>query len=82
MQNITVIQLSPEELAALINGAVKQAFAEHSDSALSRTELAEHFGVTLRTVDNWIRSYGLQPVTPPGKHKKYSLKEVKQKQQV
>ena len=81
MTTSTVIQLSPEELTALIDRAVETAFARHADSALTRDELARHFHVTPHTIDNWIREYKITPVTPPGKHKKYSLRQIVQHRQ-
>ena len=73
----TLITLTPEELTVLIDRAVEKAVARHCDIAMSRDELAEHFDVNPRTIDNWIDAHGIRPVTAEGKQKKYSLKEIK-----
>lgn len=74
----TLITLTPEELAALIDRAVEKAVARHCDIAMSRDELAEHFDVNPRTIDNWVDAHGIRPVTAEGKQKKYSLKQLTQ----
>lgn len=74
----TIITLTPEELTAMIDKAVEKAVARHADIALTRAELAEHFGVCERTIDNWITDGKIKPVTPDGKQKKYSLKQITQ----
>ena len=74
----TIITLTPEQLTAIIDAAVEKSIARHCDISMSRDELAEHFDVNPRTIDNWIAAAGVRPTTPEGKQKKYSLKQITQ----
>ena len=73
MQQIQLIQISPEELTNLISDAVKSAFDNyfkeikqiktqaHHKEILTRQEVAEYFGVSLGCVNDWSKKRIIKP---------------------
>ncbi|MEJ1241405.1 helix-turn-helix domain-containing protein [Chryseolinea sp. T2] len=55
---MTIVQITREELAQTIKQAVEEAIAANAvrkidDTLLNRAETAEYFGVTLPTINAW-----------------------------
>lgn len=53
---VTIIQLTPDQLEDLITKAVHKALDSReltSDELWSVSQVADHFGVTSRTIRNW-----------------------------
>ena len=73
MQQIQLIQISPEELTNLISDAVKSAFDNyfkeikqiktpaHHKEILTRQEVAQYFGVSLTCVHEWSKKKIIKP---------------------
>ena len=80
MTTSTLITLSPVELSDLIEQSVARAMQRQTDRFVTRRELSDHLGVSLRSVDSWIARKNIKPVTPAGARPKYSRNEVMNKQ--
>jgi hypothetical protein len=73
MQQIQLIQISPEELTNLVSDAVKSAFDNyfkemkqiktpaHQKEILTRQEVAEYFGVSLNCINDWSKKRIIKP---------------------
>ena len=78
---LTTVQLTPEELRALIREAVRDEL-QHSPPTprkryLDSGELASHFGVSRQTVHKWIHEDGC-PHIGRGKVLRFELAAVEQ----
>lgn len=46
-----------------------------ADTMLTKTEMAEHFGITVRTLENWMKR-GYVPFLKMGRNGRFSLRDV------
>lgn len=78
--SITYIQLTPAELDAVVERAallaVQKASKQHGD-VLSLKDMANHFGVTTKTITNWENS-GRIPARKNGYWSKGTVLETTQ----
>jgi len=68
--------VSPEEIKVVIDAAMKGAQSDKpKDRILSRKAVAERFGVTTKTIDNWRLKGVLSPLVIPGSTKAIGYRE-------
>ena len=89
MQQIQLIQISPEELSLLISEVVTQAIEtlsndlqiatskSHEKEVMTRQEVAKYFGVSLPTIHEWNNS-GILRQYKLGRRSYYNRSEIMQ----
>ena len=73
---IQLYELTPEELLSMIRTVVKEEMQVKFDRPITRKEVAAHFGVSLMTVDKWIRKGEIRRINPEGGHPRFSFSDI------
>ena len=76
MTSSTTISCTPEELIAMIRTVVRDEVAARFDRPVSRKEVAELWGCSIKTVDNMVRRGEIRRINPEGMNARFSMNEV------
>lgn len=76
MTQTVVHGITPDELLAAIRAIVQEEIKARFDRPVTRREVSELLGVSLGTVDNWIRKGRIRRINPEGARPKFSMNEV------
>lgn len=76
---ILLHELTEEQLCLMIESAVTKAMNDMFDETWTRQDVADHFKVSLTTVNKWIRTGEIVRTNPGSGHPKFSKREVTMK---
>ena len=71
----TLTEILTEKLRVIGQETERKVALKMADAMLTKQEIAKHFGITERTVENWMKS-GYVPFLRIGRSVRFSLKDV------
>jgi len=75
-------EITPEELVQKIRTVVREEMQARFDRPITRREVADLMGVSLTTVNKWIRKGDIIRINPGSGHPRFSMNEILNRRKV